>query len=237
MTRFLNLDTCLAIVLFPLLVAQILRVRKVAMQLPEPQGARSGRVGQGAARRILIMGDSSAAGVGVAHQSQALSPQLAQELADAHDIHWTLSAQNGATTADQDQLLNPLSGQQFDLVYVIFGVNDAKNLRPQWAWERDVTRLIMRLRDEFDARSIVFSGLPRIYDFPLLPNPLRFVLELRTRRFDRALRARALKLGCHHAAIEMRLDPAGMAQDGFHPGAPIYKVWAQNAAAALRPLL
>ena len=53
------------------------------------------------------------------------------------------------------------------------------------------------------------------------------------RAFDRVL-AQTSGPGLHHLPFdETRLDPAMMAGDGFHPGAPLYTLWAQDLAAAI----
>jgi hypothetical protein len=57
----------------PLLIAQALRVRRNVVRLEEPPGARSGSEGAGAPLRLLITGDSAAAGVGARTQEEALS--------------------------------------------------------------------------------------------------------------------------------------------------------------------
>ena len=51
-------------VMSPVLWIQGTYVRKVAQRLPEPPGERSGVVGAGPHLRVLITGDSAAAGVG-----------------------------------------------------------------------------------------------------------------------------------------------------------------------------
>src|SRR4051812_15874048 len=63
----------LKIALAPLLVAQALATRRRAPVLPEAEGARDGALGAADAPtlRVLVAGDSSAAGVGVARQDQA----------------------------------------------------------------------------------------------------------------------------------------------------------------------
>ena len=72
----------------------------------------------------------------------------------------------------------------------------------------------------------------------LLPHPLRFVLSLRARRFDQKLHEVAARKDCHVAPLgEIKLQQGDMAQDGFHPGAPIYATWAGLAAEFMRPLL
>ncbi|WP_168797764.1 SGNH/GDSL hydrolase family protein [Aliishimia ponticola] len=225
-----RIDVPLTLALSPLLAAQALWVRRRALQLPEPDGVRTGQIGSGPDLRLLVIGDSSAAGVGVMRQEQALTPQLAANLADGRKVTWHLAARNGATTADAPGLLAPLKGEAFDLAYVIFGVNDAKDLRSERAWRRDLSALTDTLKQNHGAPRIFFSGLPPIRAFPLLPEPLRSVLSLRAQRFDHALQKVARRSACHHLPIDVPLDPAGMAEDGFHPGAGIYTTWAEHAA-------
>ncbi|MEM8598518.1 MAG: SGNH/GDSL hydrolase family protein, partial [Bacteroidota bacterium] len=60
------------ILLGPVLLAQGKRVRRVALKLPEPPGDRESTVGNGPPLRLLVVGDSSAAGVGAETQDDAL---------------------------------------------------------------------------------------------------------------------------------------------------------------------
>lgn len=232
------LDTVLSVLLAPLLLAQTAWTVRRAERLPEPEGERVGTVGDGPHLRFLQIGDSSCVGVGVARQELALAPRLAAHLGDDFRVTWTLCGENGATTADALRLLDPVKDAQFDAAYVIFGVNDAKNLRPAHHWRRDYRALIETLRARHKVRVVFVSGLPPVGEFPLIPHPLRYVLALRTRRFDRALRRVVRHIpDCHHLPISARLDPAGMASDGFHPGEGMYAEWALQASMAMRPLL
>ena len=89
------MSLALKLALAPLLVAQAIGTRRRAPALPEAAGPREGRVGEGAqALRLLIAGDSSAAGVGVAHQEQALAGHLSRALHrhTARTVHWSLQA-------------------------------------------------------------------------------------------------------------------------------------------------
>ena len=81
--------------LAPLLLWQGRRVRRVTPRLPEPAGPRAGVAGQGAPLRLLVLGDSAAAGVGVARQRDALTGRLLAELSPRHTVHWRLLAHTG----------------------------------------------------------------------------------------------------------------------------------------------
>ncbi len=52
--------------LAPLLLWQGRHVRRVTPRLPEAAGPRAGTTGHGPPLRLLVLGDSAAAGVGVA---------------------------------------------------------------------------------------------------------------------------------------------------------------------------
>src|SRR5882672_8740465 len=70
------------VALAPILYAQARRLRAIALVLPEPRGPRQGNEGQGELRlRVLVTGDSSAAGVGADTQDEALARPLATALA------------------------------------------------------------------------------------------------------------------------------------------------------------
>ena len=75
------MSLALKLVLSPLLAAQAISTRRRAPALPEAAGPREGQVGQGPrALRVLVAGDSSAAGVGVAHQDDAFSGYFTRAL-------------------------------------------------------------------------------------------------------------------------------------------------------------
>ncbi|MEO1603455.1 MAG: SGNH/GDSL hydrolase family protein, partial [Pseudomonadota bacterium] len=80
------------IALGPLLLTQGRRVRRDILRLPEAEGPREGIVGEGPPLRLLVLGDSSAAGVGAATQSDALVGQLVAQLSPEYRTAWTVIA-------------------------------------------------------------------------------------------------------------------------------------------------
>jgi len=230
------LKTCLA----PLLIGQALWVRHRALILPEPTGARSGQTGTGAQLRLLIVGDSSAAGVGAQTQADALSGQLLKHLAPRFSVDWHLIAQTGATTASTLEHLSALPGQPFDLVIVALGVNDITHGATLRRWLAHQNALLDMLTGRFAAQHVLVCGIPPLAHFPLLPQPLRWILGRQSQRYDRAL---AVQMGARtdatHLPFNLPFDPAKMAPDGFHPGPPAYALWgralAQHVAEKYQP--
>ncbi len=217
----------------PVLLMQGLWVRIKTPVLPEAEGPRTGHTGAGPTLRLLVVGDSSAAGVGAALQSQALLGHLTQRLARWHAVQYRLLAQTGATTRDTLKILDDLASERWDVVVTALGVNDVTGQRSETDWLADQQRLIDLLHAKFDPCVILISGLPPVHRFPALPQPLRWHLGRGAQRFDTALK----NLTCANAVLFLPLDfgmrTDQMAPDGFHPGPEIYAEWGRRAAARI----
>ena len=226
----------LKVALAPLLVAQALATRRRALVLPEADGEREGSVGAAGAPtlRLLVAGDSSAAGVGVARQEQAVVGHLVRALHHAcgRRIDWALRARTGLTTRGVHDLLVGAAPFSADVAVVITGVNDVIDQVTTRRAVRDRAALADWLLGTAGVRHVVFAPLPPMHRFPLLPEPLRSVLGGDARRHDAALaRWTATRSDVSRAAVALDLDPAGMASDGFHPGEPVYRACGEALAA------
>lgn len=224
------IETIAKLALSPLLVAQGLQARKSAARLPEPPGHRSGQQGHGPDLRLLIVGDSSAAGVGASHQSEALSGQLVAALSPSYQVKWRLVARTGSTTKTTIPLLNAQDVTQADVALVVLGVNDVTSQIPLPRLLNLREALYDKLAGEWGAKRIIATGVPPIGDFPLLPQPLRWVLGQQASRFDIALARQAQKLGVDYLHFDLPLTPEMMAEDGFHPGPNTYHIMGQTVA-------
>jgi lysophospholipase L1-like esterase len=212
--------------LSPLLVAQALLARRGVPRLPEAPGPRSGVVGQGAGLSLLVIGDSSAAGVGVARQSQALAGPMARFLAEATQtrVHWRLVARSGATTAQALDLLRQQGRLQADIAVIVSGVNDVVEQIPSMRAVRAREALADELRNRHGVGHVVFAPLPPVHQFPALPRPLRWVAGADARRHNHALATwAASRRDVSHVDWGLQLNRGVMAEDGFHPGAPAYR--------------
>jgi len=225
------LDAVATAVLSPMLIVQALFLRKRALRLPEAAGPRAGVIGTGAALHLLIVGDSSAAGVGSDTQDHAFAGQLVRALGAHARVQWHLIANTGATTPSTLARLENETLSKADIVIVILGVNDVTRGGPMAGWLRCHARLRLLLRARTGATRLYISEIPPLGGFPLLPHPLRWLLGRRAIRFDRAL-AHALdaEADTRYVRLPQGLDPADMAEDGFHPGPEIYATWAKEMA-------
>ena len=254
------------VVAAPLLLAQGFWVRRVTPRLPEAQGPRQGvrtvcdapapvlpdeparsvrdepapavpgEPPSAAGLRLLIVGDSSAAGVGAAHQDEALAGRLGAALASraAGPVRWRLVARTGLTARELTAFVDEAAPDAFDVALVVVGVNDVTQLRSTRAWLADLDALAARLRRISPDAKLVASGLPPMHRFPALPQPLRGFLGARAFAFDAALARWAdSRADTLYVPIPDMDDPSLAASDGFHPGPGAYAIWAAVLAAAM----
>ena len=150
----------------PLMFAQGMLVRKYAAELPEATGPRAGVVGEGKPLRVLVLGDSSAAGVGVDTQDEAIAGQLAAQLADHFQVTWELLAKTGATTKSHTQALIEQVEGKFDAAMICLGVNDVTHGVNLKVWLKQQTKLLDILEEKFGVQQIYVSGVPPVKVFP-----------------------------------------------------------------------
>lgn len=223
--------------LAPLLLAQGVYVRRVTPRLPEAPGRRSGVSGVGPALSLLILGDSAAAGVGASSQATALAGRLAEELMADFRVSWQLHAESGVTTNDLVARLAGVAGGRFDVAIVSIGVNDVITGRRTRQWTAALATLLDLLESDFGVRHVLLSALPPMHRFTALPQPLRWCVGLRARRFNDELVRFAGRDGrCAVVSLNYPRDPSFLAPDGFHPGEPAYRHWAAAVAASVRQL-
>lgn len=225
--------------LAPLLIAQGRKVRRDTPLLPEPPGERAGVRGRGRPLRLLILGDSAAAGVGAPSQDEALLGRLLERLAPHREVTYALVARTGMTSTDalDAVFVGDHVHQPWSVVVTSLGVNDATALRRSARFRREQRELLERIERAFRPAQVLLSGLPPLHHFPALPEPLRAVIGARATRLDAALHELADEAGRHVTHLSWRdghaFEPAAMASDGFHPGPLAYELWAEMVVCAL----
>jgi lysophospholipase L1-like esterase len=182
--------------------------------------------------RLAVFGDSTAAGVGPEHHRDALAGQLAGALArrPGRQVSWRAVARSGATSRTARDLVPGLvaGGWRPDMVVVLVGFNDLKNLRPLRDWDPDVGALLAAIGEVTGRDRVIVSGMAPVSRFPALPQPMRAVMALRARAMDHTLRRLA---GEGYVPVSAQIIGSGFfAGDGFHPSSQGYRAWAGHLA-------
>jgi lysophospholipase L1-like esterase len=217
----------------PVLLAQGRRLRRDTPRLPDAALPWRGTLPGPNPLRLLVIGDSTAAGVGADTQDDALPGHLGRELSARLDrgIEWRATGENGATSRDLIRdYLDDATTASYDLVFLSVGANDALGLRSRRAFARDLRTLLDRLRAASPAAIIIVSSLPGFSQFVLLPNPLRWNLYLHSTSLEEAGRGVVAGLPrVHMSAPPPTYTEGFFASDLFHPSATGYRDWARFA--------
>jgi lysophospholipase L1-like esterase len=235
------IDIVARALLFPLLYAQAQRVRAGTEPLPEPPGPRAGREGKGDGElRLLVVGDSSAVGVGAPHQDLALARPLARHLARriGTRVRWTLLAETGLTSAGALAYLKARDVPQADVAVVILGVNDITNQVPLPQALKHRGEIAAWLEAHAEVLQVLFPALPEMELFPSLPQPLAWWAGQMSRRNNRAQARWAAgwplaRPRVAHVAMDGVMHADLMASDGFHPGPGLYARVAEHLGAVI----
>jgi len=223
----------IAIAFGPLLFPQSRVVLSHLPTLDEAAGQRYGTIAGLDPMRLLVFGDSTAAGVGAATQKDALAGSLARGLHDRFDrgVHWQVHARSGVTSGELRSFFLPAAtAESYDVIVLSIGVNDVMHLRRKRQFARDLAAILDALRAASPDAWILVPGVPRMERFRSLPDPLGSILGARAHRINRG--ARQVIEG-RHRVVHTKPWPIGapgfFARDDFHPSAVGYAAWA-NAA-------
>ncbi|MEP2026611.1 MAG: SGNH/GDSL hydrolase family protein [Reichenbachiella sp.] len=165
-----SLGAVITIPLLPLLYLQGRRVKKSIPDLPEakePSGVSG--FSECPKMKILIIGESTMAGVGVENHRDGFAGTLADELANKLKscVHWTVHAKSGITVGRMsEELLIQIEDNDWDLVVVGIGGNDAFKLNNPIRWKSQIREFINQLNCRFPQVPIVFTNMPPIKEFP-----------------------------------------------------------------------
>ncbi len=216
------------------ILSQKRKLEAMVERLPDAALPWEGKLDGADPLRLLVIGDSTAAGVGAATQEEALPGSLARELQarTGRGVIWRAVGENGANTREfLDRHLTDALARPADLVFVSLGANDALHARSAGAFARDLRTLLETLSDRLPEARILVANLPIFIRFELLPEPLRTTLYRHSRNLERAAR-RVVARDARWMITDRVPPPYGpgfFATDRFHPSASGYADWARWA--------
>ena len=219
----------ITVMLLPILVVQGIMVKLKTPVLPEASGDPFGLIeGPGEPVHLIVLGESTVAGLGVETYDQAIASQAASALGRkiARSVSWRSFGRNGMMAYDlRKKYLPKMASLKADIILVSLGVNDVLHMHGPRRYARDLHDLIAELRRLFGDIPIVLNGIAPMGYFPAIPQPLRYVLGLRARVLDRtAARLCRSFLNVRHCSTPHAEDliRISFASDGFHPNATGY---------------
>jgi len=236
----------LALPLLPILYLQGKRIRKKVPQLPEAQGT-SGQVHSDypGNLNVLLIGESTMAGVGVKTHQEGFAGSFARKLAELSraNVKWEVFARGGYTLKRLRYKIVPkIPNNQYDIIVIGMGGNDAFKLNSPKVWGENIEALITACQEKFPATPIAFCNMPPIKEFPAFPGLVKFIVGNLVELFGQKLNTICdQKSGVYNSSEVIRLKnwlhkigpnnkEAKFFSDGVHPSQLTYQIWGEDFA-------
>ncbi|MGB3503017.1 MAG: SGNH/GDSL hydrolase family protein [Mesorhizobium sp.] len=230
MSRLLPLLSWLA---FPVYAWQGLAVRRRTQRMLPASGPVMHRIeGEGPEIRLLMLGDSSVASVGIERSEHGIAAELARLIAAStgRPVVWRAAGFSSATAGQiRDFVVPNLDAAPWTHIGLAIGTNDAKNFHSGGRFKREFGGLLYALRAKWPEARLVWSPVVEMTRVPALPPALGRILEVRAQALNDIGMGLCLERGAAPAARLPILDPAaGFSTDGFHASRLGYAAWAEH---------
>ena len=218
--------------MLPVYIWQGVRLRQRIERLLPPDVPPTGKLGsKEPSFRLLVIGDSSVASVGMERIEHTFAYNIADKVHDktGRAVKWRVAGNNSATAADlRDFVLPHIEERDFTHVILAVGINDMKNFHAISTFKQTFGTLLYALKTRFSTAKIIWTPVPDMTGFPALPKQLSKILAARATLIN----AQGQQLCDERGVIYSEPVPVGtadgFARDGFHAGPEGYRIWGEH---------
>lgn len=246
--KYLLGATC-CIPLLPLMYYAGKRVRREVPSLDEATDTR-GTVGNGPDYNLLLIGESTIAGVGVSSHKDGLTGSLADHISSdlAVKVNWEVKARSGYTAAKvNNKIVTKIEMNNPNLIIIGLGANDAFTLNTPRQWCEHISALIKKLQYRYPDAPIVFLNMPPLKAFPALPSLLKNtvgnLIEILGQELDQLIKKTFINVYFNSELIEFKSwgqrynlseKKEQYFSDGIHPSQLTYELWGKETFAFVK---
>jgi lysophospholipase L1-like esterase len=195
------------------LAAEVIAARRHRFVPSHPPLEISGTIGpeDGEPLTLVVLGDSSVAGVGADAAEDTLAYGVAKALSDQYLVSLHALGVSGSRLADVvGKQLPQVDGLEPDIVLVCVGTNDVTHGTRLREARRQLRMLVDGLAEVAPDAKVIVSGLPPAETATAFHRPLRDLIGLRALLFTRLYRA---ELAPHGISV---FDIAKLTKSAFH---------------------
>ncbi len=214
--------------------AELARRREYASADSAPPVSGSVGSGSGAPLRLAVLGDSTAAGLGVTATRETVGAVVGAALASAAGRPVAVDGLgvSGARSGDLAPQVSRALLHHPDVAVILIGPNDVTHLTSASSVRDDVADAVRRLRAS--GAAVVVGSCADMGSATAFHQPLRLVSAWRGRAIGHAIRSAAAGEGALVVDIGAETGPAFrddpdryLSADEFHPSAEGYRLWAE----------
>ncbi|GAB5466297.1 MAG: SGNH/GDSL hydrolase family protein [Candidatus Kapaibacteriales bacterium] len=236
----------LSILLYPYLYIKGERIKKSVPKLAEAAG-KKGIYKAGSkevtTKSILLVGESTIAGVGVNTHEEGLAGTIAKTLSIKYDINikWKVHAKSSYTVNEiRRNILPTLNEERIDVFIIGVGGNDALQLNNPKKWDREIRVLIDMIVKKHPTSAILFCALPPIKEILAFPLLIRLVVgslidiyrdvlqKISTEYKNVYFCSDMITIVKWRLKYELDIKYEEFFSDGIHPSKLSYQLWARD---------
>lgn len=218
--------------LAPFLYLQATYTRRKVGRLPDAGGPSNGVSGTGeAGLKLLVVGESTVAGVGAENHEEALTGRFAHHLSRklGRPVDWYAVGESGITVGRfLKNRLSDVPSKDFDVIVIALGGNDVFGVKSPRHWRRGISELIAKLKDANPRAEVFLANVPMVRDFISMPDPLRYLLSrlAKIQHFNTMDLVAGMNGVYYFSEVDRVEDD--FFSDGIHPSASGYDEWASS---------
>ena len=236
----------LTLPILPILYYQGKRIRRNVPVLPEAREPYGTVKGFGSENlNIIILGESTIAGVGVDTHKEGFAGAFAHKLSEltGMNIVWNVYAKSGFNARQVNKSLVPhIKEENADCIIIGLGGNDAFELNRPIRWRKHIGQLIESLQNRFSYTPIVFTNMPPIREFPAFTPFIQWTIGNLVEILGDELESLVNSYrNVHFMSKKITFDEwikrthlgntvSDFFSDGVHPSKLTYELWGQDMA-------
>jgi lysophospholipase L1-like esterase len=216
----------------PFLYLQGQYIRRKIGRIPDAGGETVGKFGaENESVKLLVLGESTAAGMGARTHETALAGQFSRFLGEKinKSVEWHVVGRSGITIKETiDELVPKIPDEKFDYILLALCGNEVLKLRSPISFRRDMTKLLSIMREKNPNATFFITNAPAVRLSPVLPNPIKFILGHLSALHDanaREFTAEMSKVFYFHQPTNV---PKDFWADGIHPSEKGYTAWSKR---------
>ena len=216
----------------PFLYLQGQYVRRKIGRLPDAAGDTIGLYGASEdAAKLLVIGESTAAGVGARTHETALAGQFARFLSRkvGKSIEWHVIGKSGITVKETIRELVPkIPDERFDYILVALCGNEVLKLRSPRTFRRDMKRFLAIVREKNPGATVFITNAPAVRLSPVLPQPIKFILGHLSAMHDKNISEFTAPMENIFYFPQPDEVTEDFFADGIHPSEKGYTLWSER---------
>lgn len=216
----------------PFLYLQGQYVRRKIGRLPDASGETFGKSGaKEPFAKLLVIGESTAAGVGARTHETALAGQFAKFLSAkiGKSVSWQVIGRSGITIKETiHELVPKIADEKFDYVLVALCGNEVLKLRSPINFRRDMKKLLGILKAKNENATFFITNAPAVRLSPVLPFPIKPILGHLSEMHDKNAQEFTADTKNVFYFQQPTEVPEDFFADGLHPSEKGYEIWSKR---------